>query len=186
MTTPATFAETAIELRVERIAHLFDAFDPFPIPSRDLAKTAEDFIVGWARELPKDTRLKIVVYAPDEELKGDAARSVKEALARHFTYRAASMSGDLKELFHRGRVSLGIGLSVLAACIVAGRAASGLAGASDFGRFLVEGLFILGWVANWRPMEIFLYDWWPIEARRRLYRRLAEAPVEVLALSARS
>ncbi len=21
---------------------------------------------------------------------------------------------------------------------------------------------IIGWVAMWRPIEIFLYDWWPI------------------------
>jgi hypothetical protein len=40
-------------------------------------------------------------------------------------------------------------------------------------------LIILGWVANWRPIEIFLYDWWPLAQRRRLYLRLASAPVEV-------
>jgi hypothetical protein len=43
-----------------------------------------------------------------------------------------------------------------------------------------EGLIILGWVANWRPLEIFLYDWWPLARRRRLFQRLAEMPVEVL------
>ena len=25
-----------------------------------------------------------------------------------------------------------------------------------------------GWVALWRPMEIFLYDWWPIRGEVRL------------------
>ena len=38
-----------------------------------------------------------------------------------------------------------------------------------------------GWVANWKPIEIFLYDWWPLARRRDLYRRLAAARVEVRA-----
>jgi hypothetical protein len=42
-----------------------------------------------------------------------------------------------------------------------------------------ESLLILGWVANWKPLEIFLYGWWPIVRRRALYRRLAAARVEV-------
>ena len=44
-----------------------------------------------------------------------------------------------------------------------------------------EGLLILGWVANWKPIEIFLYDWWPIAQRRGLYNRLAQATVDVRA-----
>lgn len=35
-----------------------------------------------------------------------------------------------------------------------------------------------GVVANWRPLEIFLYDWWPIARQRDLYRRLSAAAVE--------
>jgi hypothetical protein len=29
-------------------------------------------------------------------------------------------------------------------------------------------LVIGGWVAMWRPMEVFLYDWWPVRAEARL------------------
>jgi len=46
-------------------------------------------------------------------------------------------------------------------------------------RLVEESSLILGWVANWRPLEIFLYDWWPIWRRLRLYRRLAEAEVTI-------
>jgi hypothetical protein len=42
-----------------------------------------------------------------------------------------------------------------------------------------EGLIILGWVANWRPIEIFLYDWWPIVRHRNLLLRLANAEVAI-------
>lgn len=175
-------ARVNIELRVERIAHLFDALDPFPIPSRDLAKNAEDFIVGWARELPGDAPIGIVLHVPSQEVKSEDAVSVQDAFARHFAYRAERMNGDLNELFRVGRLSLAIGLGVLALSIIAARLALVVLGDGDLSRILSEGLIIVGWVANWRPIEIFLYDWWPIQQRRRLYRRLAAAPVEVRAL----
>ena len=31
----------------------------------------------------------------------------------------------------------------------------------------------------WRPMEVFLYDWWPILAEARLYDRLATMRVRL-------
>jgi hypothetical protein len=42
-----------------------------------------------------------------------------------------------------------------------------------------ESLIIVGWVANWRPIEIYLYEWWPIRRRMRLYRRIAAAPLVI-------
>ena len=42
---------------------------------------------------------------------------------------------------------------------------------------LEEGLVVAGWVAMWRPMEIFLYERRPIRRERRIYRRLAAAVV---------
>jgi hypothetical protein len=36
-----------------------------------------------------------------------------------------------------------------------------------------------GWVAMWRPLEIFLYDWWPIQAERKLFDRLSIMPVRI-------
>jgi hypothetical protein len=43
-----------------------------------------------------------------------------------------------------------------------------------------ESLIILGWVANWKPLETFLYDWWPERRRLGLLRRLARARIVVV------
>lgn len=168
-----------IELKVEHIGALFDAFDPFPIPSRDLSQAAEDFIVGWARELPREAPLRIRIHAPMQETANDGA-VLREAFANHFRYRARRMSGDIQELFAFGRLSLAIGLAVLALCVVAARSVFAVIGDANLARVVSEGLLILGWVANWRPIELFLYDWWPIMRRRKLYQRLAAASVELV------
>jgi hypothetical protein len=171
-----------IELRVEEIAQLFDSFDPFPFRERDLDKNAEEYIVAWARELPRDQNLKIIVYAPDSELRTDAAYQLRPALTRYFAYRAEVTDRDLNELFRVGLTSLMIGAGVLAACIFVARVLTTIKGYDDIRRFIEESLIIFGWVANWRPIEIFLYDWWPVARWRDLYRRLAVAEIEIASL----
>ena len=42
-----------------------------------------------------------------------------------------------------------------------------------------EGMLIIGWVAMWRPLEIFLYEWVPIRRLCRILANLAEMPVIV-------
>ena len=83
------------------------------------------------------------------------------------------------QLFRIGRRSLAIGIPILIACFVAARFAAGYLLENPVQRLVEESLLILGWVANWRPLEIFLYDWWPLARRRDLYRRLAAAAVEL-------
>lgn len=171
----------AIEIRVEDITQLFNTLDPFPFRERDLDREAEDFIVGWARELPHDKPLKIVIHLPKHEAESEKAGQLEDALARYFSYRADMVERDLNELFRVGRLSLAIGLTVLAACTLARAILRHAIGDTEFAGLLNEGLLILGWVANWRPLEIFLYDWWPLRRRRNLYRRLAAADVALAA-----
>ncbi|WP_454621966.1 hypothetical protein [Bradyrhizobium cenepequi] len=172
-------AGAAIELRIDEASQLFDTLDPFPFRKRDLDKDAEDYIVGWARELPKDQPIRIIVHLPKNESESEPAKQLSEALTRYFTYRAEVVTLELKELFRIGRRSLMIGLTVLAICVIISQAVAGRFGSSQLGRFAEESLVIVGWVANWKPIELFLYDWWPLARHRNLYRRLAAATVEL-------
>lgn len=169
----------AIQIRVDEVSQLFNTLDPFPFHERDLDDDAEEYIVGWARELPHDQPLRIIVHVPRPEAGGEAAGRLEESLQRFFGYRAEVIGRDLHELFRIGRRALAIGLAVLGLCLAAGHFVTGRFGSGYLGRFVEEGLIIVGWVANWKPLEIFLYDWWPLARRRNLYRRLAQATVTV-------
>lgn len=171
----------AIEVRVDDVSQLFDPLDPFPFHERDLDRKVEEYIVGWARELPQDRPLAILVHLPDGTVTPTTAGDLGNALRRYFDYPAGVIALDLNELFRVGRRSLAIGVIVLAICLLAAQAVAGRFGTGSVDRFIQESLILVGWVANWRPIEIFLYDWWPISRRRHLYRRLAAAKVEVKA-----
>jgi hypothetical protein len=84
---PATSAN-AIELRIEELSQLFHSLDPFPFREKDLDKDAEEFIVGWARELPTDQQLRIIVHLPESQASTSEADEIGVALNRYFSHRA--------------------------------------------------------------------------------------------------
>jgi hypothetical protein len=174
----AVTTDEVIEVRVEDIAQLFHTLDPFPFRERDLDKEAEEYIVGWARELAASQPIKIVIHFPGTKAQIKAARELSEAFRRYFSYRADSLQRDLNELFRIGRRSLAIGVPILIACLGAAHLTAGYLSEAPFKRLVEESLLILGWVANWRPLEMFLYDWWPLARQRDLYRHLSAATVE--------
>lgn len=93
----STNTDEVIELRVTDIAQLFHTLDPFPFRERDLDKEAEEYIVGWARELAIDQPIKIIVHFPETEAQTKAARELSEAFSRYFAYRADAVQRDLNE-----------------------------------------------------------------------------------------
>jgi hypothetical protein len=179
MSDQQSAAEDTIEIRIEEISQLFHSLDPYPFREKDLDKDAEEFIVSWARELPTDQPITIVVHLPEAQAAMPEAHELGAALSRYFAYRARTISLDLRELFRVGRRALAIGLTVLTFAVVASQTVVAQLDPHPIGSVIRESLVIFGWVANWRPIEIFLYDWWPILRRRNLYRRLAAADVQL-------
>jgi len=172
-------AEHLIEIRVDRLAQLFHTLDPFPFREKDLDQDAEEYIVSWARELPDKRPVRIAVHIPDGDAHDANSKELNEAFHRYFGGRAVAVQRELNELFRVGRRSLAIGIPILVACFISARLAAGYLSEYPVQRLVEESLLILGWVANWRPLEIFLYDLWPLARRRNLYRRLAAAAVEL-------
>lgn len=168
-----------IELRLRELGHLFSPLDPSPPESKDLEPGVEEFIVSWARQLhrhgPFVLRVHLTGGTPtDAEL--DVARA---ALATYFGLQAEYARRRLRQLLREGVTSLGIGLGFLAVCMATGDWLTTVA-EGNLTRILGEGLLIGGWVAMWKPMQTFLYDWWPLRREWRLFERLAAARVEVL------
>ena len=76
------------------------------------------------------------------------------------------------------RKSLVIGLTFLFTCIVL-RELAFSSEKDTFHKIVAEGLLISGWVAMWKPLEVFLYDWWPLKRNCSLYDKLSRLPVEI-------
>ena len=175
-----------IEIHVGELKQLFNSIDPSPFRDKDLDPGAEEFIVGWAKDLPREAALALVVDLDRPAGLPDEAAVLRDAIHEFFRQRAESYRRRLRELFRHGRTSLLIGLTVLAGAIALGDFLANLLKTGRIGEILRESLTIGGWVSMWRPLEVFLYDWWPIRNEARLSDRLAAMPVRVRYLSATS
>jgi hypothetical protein len=167
-----------IEVRVTELRLLFNPIDPSPPPEKDLDSRAEEFIVAWARSARRDAQLALQVdvsnpFPPEE------ASTVGAAVHEFFRQRSLSSDRRLAQLFWVGRTSLIIGVAFLAIAVTVASLIDRALGDRPVGALIRETLVIGGWVAMWRPLEIFLYDWWPIRAERKLYERLSLMPVRV-------
>jgi hypothetical protein len=166
-----------IELRLRELNQLFDSFDPAPFHEKDLDSDAEEFITSWAREYPPDTPLVFRLHLGADQQRFDCERIVREAVRHYFEYRAGIARLEVRRILQQGRTSLAVGLLFLVSCMVARQLLR--SGESEWLHVVQEGLLIVGWVAMWRPLELLLYDWWPLLRRQRTYENLSRMQVEV-------
>ncbi|HYA19461.1 MAG TPA: hypothetical protein VEG25_02290, partial [Burkholderiales bacterium] len=167
-----------VELHLHDLAQLFNSMDPTPFVHKDLDPEAEEFIESWALEFPPQSRIHIAIHLEQLPTEGDPNALVNEAIHNYYDYKVGLARRGLHRLLREGRKSLVIGLSFLALCLLAANAIEELT-TGTFLSIVRESLTIGGWVAMWRPLEIFLYDWWPVTRRIQLYRSLGRAQVHI-------
>ena len=167
-----------LELSIRELGQLFNSMDPTPFLNKDLDRDAEAFIENWALSLSPGGRLHITFHLERPFADGDPNSLITEAIHNYFSYKSGLVRAELKRLLTEGRASLFIGLLFLTLCLVAAES-MGAATSGATSRVLREGLTIIGWVALWRPLQIFLYDWWPLARRLRVYKNLSHALVKV-------
>ncbi len=171
--------DPAIAIRVRDLKRLFNAIDPSPFREKDLDPNAEEFIVGWAKELPRTAPPALVVELDRASAIPGEGAMLEDAVHEFFAGRAVAFRRRLHLLFRNGRTSLVIGLAFLTSAMALSNLMTTWLSGSHVSNVLREGLTVGGWVAMWRPIEIFLYDWWPIRADARLADRLARMAVRI-------
>jgi len=168
-----------MDVHLRELRQLFNAIDPSPFHERDLDPAAEEFIVSWASEAPAGEPLRLVIHLDTEPPSPEAEAEALGAVPHFFAGRAVAARRRLRALFRRGRISLAIAVAFMAGAIVLASLLEKPAATNALAAVLRESLVVGGWVAMWRPIEIFLYDWWPLLAEARRFDRLAAMPVEI-------
>jgi hypothetical protein len=139
-------------------------------------KNAEEYIVDSADEHPLKKPLTLIIHLPADQLQAGDAPDLAQAIHNYFAYRLDVTERRLRLYFRDGRITLLVGLIFLIVCIALRQLVLAVGGGL-VAEIADEGLYILGWVVMWRPLEVFLYGWRPIWHRTRLYAKLARIPV---------
>ena len=167
-------------MHLRSLNQLFDSLDHSPFREKDLDRNAEEYIVESFKELSPVAACELVIYLDHRVGLHQEEKVVEEAVRVHFAREARGLQRKLRRLVRVGSISLAIGLSFLVAFFIIGQFVLGWLGETHWSLLLRESLLIGGWVAMWKPLEIFLYDWWPILSERRLHDRLSRITVRVV------
>lgn len=167
-----------IELNLHDVEQFFNTLDPSPFHEKDLDDDAAEFILSWAQEFHRPEPVDLIIHLEKLPDGRNAQRLVEDAVHHYFAYRARLNELEFKRLMKQGRMSLLVGLSFLLACLGAINLFA-LRQPGTLSGFVSEGLTIAGWVAMWKPMQIYLYDWWPLRRRGQVFEKLSRMAIEV-------
>jgi hypothetical protein len=164
-----------VSVRLDGLKQLFNSMDPSPFYEKDLDPDAERYIVSWAEEFPLDEPVSLVLHLDGVDPK--QAPDVERAVHNHFQNQARLARLEFRHVMRVGSRSLAIGLGVLGLCLALSEEMRRYSG--PLADLLRQSLIIGGWVAMWQPMQTYLYGWWPLRRRRRIYEKLGRMPVHL-------
>jgi len=167
-----------IEVRIKNPLQLFDARDPAPFRERDLDDDFVEYITASVREFSISTSIKIVIYIEEGESKDLPRDSIREAIHSYLAYKIDLQRGDLKAFIKRAQLFLVIGLLVLVSCLGVAQSLTIPNPPGSIG-ILREGIVIFGWVSIWKPIELILFDWYPLFEKLRFYKKLLGTEIDI-------
>lgn len=167
-----------IEVRVKSSQQLFDARDPAPFRERDLDDDFVEYILSSVREFTISSPLKIVIYVEETETNDLPKDSIREAIRSYFAYKIDLQRGELKAFMKQAQLFLFIGLIVLATCLGIAQSLTIPSPPGALG-ILREGIVIFGWVSIWKPIELILFDWYPLFEKIRFYKKLLGTEIDI-------
>jgi len=169
---------TCIDICLRSAQQLFDLRDPAPFRERDLDEDAVDYVRSAAEEIPISRLLKLVLMFEEPPSDPLSPAEIEAAIRAQFEHEREQLTRRISQQRRFGHAALAVGLSVLVALLTLAEMTSQLP-AGHAREILREGLVITGWVAMWRPIEVLLYDWWPLVQTRKHMSRILAAQIEI-------
>ncbi len=170
-----------IEIKLTSVIQLFNSFDPAPFYEKEIDTEAEHYIVDTVEDFPAKTKFMIHIYLPPSLVESQEAKKIIPAIHNHFQYKMLVTERKFRSKFRFGRWSLLVGLTFLAISLVASQL---IATRTNYllPQLLSYSLLIIGWVAMWQPITVFLYELWPIIRMKKIYEKISTMEIEILPL----
>ena len=172
------FAVHHVRLELGSLDELFDAprFDPLAGHTEEVSGL--DRLLNELRPRPQAPVCARLVLSGGEQT-ADLEERCRKALRAVLDRRIERNRNDARSLRKEGYATLWRGLLFLALCLLGSRILEMFDLMPAFiERFIDEGLVIAGWVALWYPLDVLLYQRWPLARERRLYEGLRDMRLE--------
>jgi hypothetical protein len=120
----------------------------------------------------------LIIHVEEPEGKELGKDVVRDAIRSYFSYKIDLQRSELKTFLKTAQFFLFIGLGVLACCLGIAQTLTVPQPPGAIG-ILREGIVIFGWVSVWKPIELVLFDWYPILTKIHFYQKLLETEIDI-------
>ena len=162
-----------ITLHLDNLEQFFAVPEPDPFDPLARFGTGLETIISELKPKALIRRVRTTIRLPADQLKPDAEAQLCEALTRYCQFHIRQNRQDLISLRWQGLKALQNGLIFLGVCLLL---STFFENAEMFPewlrRFAGEGFLIAGWVSLWHPIEILLYEWWPLSRQIDIYKSI--------------
>jgi hypothetical protein len=105
--------------------------------------------------------------------------TIREAIQSYFLYEAQLARSNLRNRLRTARFFSIIGVVALFIFLSLSQLVQSIKTAPELTDIVSVGLVIIGWVAMWHPIDVLLYDWWPIRQQRLYFEKIASMEIEI-------
>lgn len=173
---------TEITITLQHAEELFAAPAPDPLAGRFETRSGMDRLLDTLTPATARNPLTVIVEVPAAE--AELGARLRPAVAGYVAHRVAELRAAKRRIERRGFTELALGLVFLAACLVLSGAAVAVPGGPAWlGLVVAEGLVIVGWIALWHPVDMLLFERWPLRREIVLLEAIAAADLQVAAPS---
>jgi hypothetical protein len=174
--------DVEITLPLPALGNLFVApdLDPFSPDYETYGdQSGMDVIVGRLKGESLRSRFRAVLELPSHEVEPGVEQRAQDAVRRYCRVKLAGLDRDLREVKRHGLRALLVGLALV--LVLNGLARPLERSADTLLELLAEGLQITSWVILWVPISLLVYDRWYYSRDRKIYERMRDMDIEVVA-----
>lgn len=171
-----------IKIYLDEISHLFNSpeFDPFS--DRPIFSSGLESAINEIKMARRKSRHRLVLFLPGEKINSDMEATMRKAMDNYCTHKLEESRREQMLLRWEGFEALQTGLIFMAICLFLSLSIREVQEIPAYLRtFIGEGLSIVGWVSMWKPIDIFLYQWWPHWQSRFVFEKLKQAELLICA-----
>ncbi len=176
----STADSLTLTVEMENRDALFQARNPDPFRGGPLFESGFDQIYEELVDQTPRKPLTLVFYLPARHLTDELETEIRYGLEQRCLHEEDTIARERRALRREGLKALQSGIVFLLLCLLGAYFLQQANPFPDFLNFFFrEGLFILGWVGMWRPVDILLHEWWPQVRAKQIFQAIRQARVVV-------
>ncbi len=167
-----------ITLHLDNLAQFFAVLEPDPFDPQARYASGLETIASELKPTALIKKVRTTIVLPPDQITPDAEARLRDAVTRYCQYHVQQNHRELISLRWQGLKALQNGLLFLGVCLLLSTLFENAEIFQEWlRRFAGEGFLIAGWVSLWHPIEILLYEWWPLSRQVNIYQSIMNVDI---------